>query len=194
MINKPEKRIVKLTHIATGKVETKVSYLEMKKMPEGCSAPKPISDLAVVRLKNPSVAFYRFLYDQVGGLWHWTGRKLLDDTQLAISISKPNVEIFVLSFQGNPAGYVEFEVQSEGKDVEIVYFGLIPSFFGRGFGSFLINWSIWYVWTMLRPQRLWVHTCTLDGENALPTYYKAGFTKYDETSELVDVIKPVLEA
>ena len=37
----------------------------------------------------------------------------------------------------------------------------------------------------LAPQRLWLHTCDLDGPRALPLYQRAGFVAYDQRIEKV---------
>ena len=45
-------------------------------------APKlraPPGKLALLRAENPTVSFYRYLYDAVGRDWLWTDRKRLSD-------------------------------------------------------------------------------------------------------------------
>jgi GNAT superfamily N-acetyltransferase len=93
----------------------------------------------------------------------------------------------VLWLQGTPAGYVELDAQpSPGStQVEIAYFGLLPRFIGRGLGGQLLTagitnaWSLRDRWPELPPvDRVWVHTCTLDGEYALANYIARGLRPY----------------
>jgi hypothetical protein len=49
--------------------------------------PPPREGLAVVHAKQPTVAYYRFLYDAVGRDYDWTSRKMLSDAELAALLS-----------------------------------------------------------------------------------------------------------
>jgi GNAT superfamily N-acetyltransferase len=175
-----------------GKISTQVSYLEMIKRPAGLKVIPIPANAHILRAHHPRVEFYRYLYDQVGGTWTWTARKLMTDEKLSQLIHSPNTRIFVLYSSGDPAGYVEFVSDSSNGDVEILSFGLIPDYFGQGLGKFFVNWAIDYAWKELAPTRLWLHTCDLDHPAAMPTYLKAGFVKKHEKTEQVDLIKPVL--
>jgi GNAT superfamily N-acetyltransferase len=76
----------------------------------------------------------------------------------------------------------------EGGQVELAYFGLLPSFIGRGLGTELLAAAIDRAW-QLRPGRVWVHTCTLDHPRALQTYQSRGFEIYkseDKIEQLPD--------
>ncbi|MEM7045091.1 MAG: N-acetyltransferase, partial [Pseudomonadota bacterium] len=61
-----------------GWVESNVTYLEMRARPDRPLARTP-ADVEVRRAVRPTVAFYRYLYDTVGGDWSWAGRRLMDD-------------------------------------------------------------------------------------------------------------------
>jgi RimJ/RimL family protein N-acetyltransferase len=181
-----------LRYESVGKVSTQVSYLEMRERPAGLKASPMPANVQILGVTRPRVEFYRFLYDQVGGPWTWTARKLMTDETLSQLIHSSNTRIFVLYFSGDPAGYVEFISDKSKGDVEILSFGLIPQYFGQGLGKFFLNWAIDYAWDQLAPSRLWLHTCDLDHPTAVPTYLKAGFVKKYEKTEQVDLIKPVL--
>ena len=121
----------------------------------------------------------------MGRAWQWVSRKAMSDESLEKIIRDPNVEIFVLYVGGVPAGYIELDVRKP-KDIEILFYGLMKEFMGKGLGSYLLNWALAYVWNEKKPDRLWVHTCDLDSPKALSVYLKAGFKKYDEQTEVVD--------
>jgi ribosomal protein S18 acetylase RimI-like enzyme len=77
--------------------------------------------------------------------------------------------------QGAPAGYVELRQQVDS--TEIAYFGLRPEYFGMGLGKHLLSYGIQQAWDG-GANRLWVHTCNLDGPYALDNYIKRGFRVY----------------
>ena len=157
--------------------ETKVitTYLEMFEKPVLPTPKEPVHTL-IMRAENPTVPFYRFLYNTVGGNWQWIDRKKLTDDELKRIIQNEKVEVYVLHIKGVPAGYVELDFRQE-KDVEVSYFGLMPEFIGHGLGRFLLLWAIHTVWKR-SPKRLWVHTCSLDHPGALVLYQKCGFKIY----------------
>lgn len=157
------------------------TYLEMHSPPQCVVAP-PREGLTVLQARNPSVAYYRFLYNAVGEDWHWGRCKRLADTELAALIQQPQREIFVLYVEGVPAGFVELDRGSPG-EIEIVQFGLMPTFIGQGLGRYFLQWVIDRAWSY-KPKRLWLHTCTLDHPGAIPNYVKRGFAIYkEETAE-----------
>jgi GNAT superfamily N-acetyltransferase len=160
-----------------GLIETLVTYLEMTAPPAGAPLPPPRAGLEVKRAIQPTISFYRYLYDAIGRDWTWYERKLLDDGQLAPIIHDPRVEVNVLFAEGVPAGLAELDFRDPG-DVELAYFGVLPEFIGQGLGRFLLDWAVHHAWRA-RPRRLWVHTCDLDHPRALGVYQKAGFRIYD---------------
>src|SRR6266498_1512605 len=82
--------------------------------------------MQIIRLERPDLAFYRFLYSEVGGVWHWRDRLIMSDDELRQAISRLGVSIHALYMQGAPAGYVELDQQ--GDSTEIAYFGLRPEY------------------------------------------------------------------
>ena len=77
------------------------------------------------------------------------------------------------SWRAAPAGYFELHAPGDGA-VEIAYFGLLPEFFGRGWGGHLLTRAVDTAWS-LGAARVWLHTCTLDHPAALPNYLRRGF-------------------
>jgi GNAT superfamily N-acetyltransferase len=160
-----------------GEVDVTVYYLEMRSPPARPPAAAR-EGLSVVHAERPTVAYYRFLYDTVGGPYRWLSRRLLSDARLAAILADPLNEVHVLHAEGTPAGFVEFDRRAAG-EVEIVQFGLMPESIGRGLGKYLLAWAVDRAWDY-GIGRLWLHTCTLDHPRALPNYLKAGFVLYKE--------------
>ncbi len=159
-------------------VDVRVYYVEMRAPPAGAAPPPPEEGLIVLHAQRPSVAYYRFLYDTVGREYHWYSRGKLSDDELAAVIGHPANEVHVLHVRGTPAGFVEMDRRVPG-EIEIVQFGLMPGFIGRGLGRWFLRWAIDRAWSY-QPGRLWLHTCTLDHPAALPNYLKAGFSLFRE--------------
>lgn len=168
-----------------GKLETVITYLQMKSPPVGPPPPTPAMPHAILLARPMTVSFYRYLYGTVGEALLWWERRVLNDDDLAARIGAEGVDIFVLYVSGVPAGYYELSEPAPGGDIELAYFGLIPDFIGRGFGAYLLRCAIDEAWRR-GPNRLWVHTCTLDHPNALPFYQRAGFEVFDQKIEIID--------
>lgn len=173
--------------MASGSVETVVTYLEMAPPPHAPPEPEAPAGAAVVRLARPGVTEYRARYERAGRAWTWTARTLMADAALRDILEDARVEVFALRIHGAEAGYVELDGRTP-PELELAYLGIFPEFLGRGLGRFLLTWTIAYAWRERSPSRLWVHTCTLDHPAALPLYRKLGFTPYAERNESVDLI------
>ncbi len=169
-----------------GRLETVVTFLEMTAHPDLRPVhPPPNLRLALLRALEPTVAFYRFLYDSVGAPWLWWERRLLDDQALSAIIHAEDVEIYVLYAEGAPVGYFELD-RRPAPDIELAYFGLVPEAIGRGLGRYLLYNAIETAWNH-EPERLLVNTNTLDHPGALPLYQRMGFRPYRrETKVIID--------
>jgi GNAT superfamily N-acetyltransferase len=158
-------------------VEVKTYYLEMLTPPQQV-IPPPREGLIFLHAQRPTVAYYRFFYDAVGDQWHWVNRKKLSDAEVAAIIHDPKVEMHVVYCDGVPAGFAELD-RRQADEIELVQFGLLPDFIGKGLGKFFLNWTIHKAWSY-QPRRFWLHTCTLDHPAALPNYLKARFVIFKE--------------
>lgn len=134
-------------------------------------------ELTVQQAKVPSPEFSRFLYVSVGQRWYWCDRLPWTRAQWLAYLDRSELETWVAYWSGTPAGYIELEVQADGS-VKIVYFGLLPQFIGQGLGGHLLSAGIARGW-QLGANRVWVHTCTLDGPHALNNYKARGLRLYD---------------
>lgn len=147
-----------------------VTFLEMHETKE---APLPLPGTHFELLPKPiSVNEYRKYYYGIGEKWFWLDRMVMPDEELFQKINAHNVDIFVFYVNNESAGYIEFV--REEKYVEILYFGLMPGFIGKGLGKYFLQWVIAKAWSY-KPEWIQLNTCTLDHPNALPNYKKAGF-------------------
>jgi GNAT superfamily N-acetyltransferase len=87
----------------------------------------------------------------------------------------------VLERDGQEVGYAEL-INREG-DVEILSFGLREAFIGKGVGSAALDLVVRCAWTLGAVHHVWLHTCEKDHPNALRTYERRGFVRYDTLEE-----------
>jgi GNAT superfamily N-acetyltransferase len=151
-------------------------YLEMRS--RQAIRPKRVSDarLRILEATTPQLEFNRFLYHAVGRDWSWNDKREWTDDQWKDYVGSAGLRTFVAYVDGSPAGYFELLPDGEG-GIEIVYFGLLPSFVGRGLGGHLLTTALEEAWRM-DPTRVWVHTCSLDHPAALKNYQARGMDLY----------------
>jgi len=165
----------------TDLLDVTITFLEMTSRPTAPPRPMPVTGmpLSLVRLHNPTVGYYRYIQHTVGDPWLWFERRKMSDEQILDIITDEDVEIYVLSEGGVPAGFVELDFRDMPDEADIAYFGLMPDFIGKGLGPYLLDWAVHAAWDRdPAPKRLTVNTCTLDHPSALGAYQKAGFTPY----------------
>lgn len=169
------------TPIAKGEIGTIVTSLEMTGRPPLRAMPS--SDLRLERWSAPTPDKYRALYRRVGEPWLWFSRLEPDDKALSAIIHDPKVRIWaVLDRRGIEVGIVELDFRETGQ-CEIAFFGLVPELAGKGYGRWLMAMTLQAGWAEPGVERMWVHTCTLDGPGALNFYVKSGFTPYQRQVE-----------
>lgn len=166
-------------------IDVRITHLEMLAPPSAPVPPQPIlpQPLVLMAARNPTLAFYRFLYGSVGDPWLWYERRLMPDTELTAILTDPAVEVTVAYVGGVPAGYFELDARQPG-EVELAYFGLIPAFIGLKLGPYLLDCAVRKAWAK-GPKRVWVHTCSLDHPKALALYQRAGFVRFAEESHRI---------
>ena len=154
-------------------VEVVRTYLELMSPEQLRGAPS--TDPSVRFVYRPSItpSHYRRLYGAVGHRWHWHDRDAWSDDMLADHLARSGVFVWECLVADESAGYFELLRCGDGS-VEIAYFGLAASFFGRGIGKAMLTRAVKEAWA-LGPTRVWLHTCTLDSPNALPNYLARGF-------------------
>ncbi len=179
-----------MTDIATILVEVTTTYLRLNARDDLRAVTLDDPDLLVLEAREPSVPFYRFLYDAVGRDFTWTERLKWSDERLAAHLARPAVSLLVLYVRGTPAGYIELDREPEEAGeagTEIAYFGLLPTFHGRGLGKYLLSFGAARAFND-GASRVWLHTCTLDGPHALANYRARGFAPYKTTVQQEEIV------
>lgn len=115
---------------------------------------------------------------RIGAAYHWKSASRTEREWADWFAEHPDRTFWLLSFEGEPAGMLTCDLHP-GDDAEIVTFGLVPEFVGKGLGGFALTLGIRQAWA-LAPSvtRVWLHTSTLDHPRALPNYHRRGFRTF----------------
>ena len=153
-----------------------IRYLELTSPTD--LRPKRVSrnDVVFARVVRPMPELNRFFYMTIGGELFWLERRSWTLAQWVAWVNTPEMETYVLSVVGVPAGYSELERHANG-DVEIRYFGLLVAFIGLGLGAHLLTECGERAWGM-GASRVTLNTCNLDHPRALANYVARGFREY----------------
>lgn len=169
------------------KVPVTTTSLEMLAPAALRPAERMPDDILLIKASLPSPELNRSLYTGIGGDWYWLDRLPWTWSQWMTWLARSEVETWVAHQAGTPVGYFELELQPEDS-VEIVYFGVLPQFAGKGIGGYLLTQAVHRAW-FIRPgiRRVWVHTCTLDHPGALANYLARGFSVFRTEESHMDV-------
>ena len=164
------------------------THLEMPSLGDLRRSRPPSEDarLAEVRL---SASDYLALYALVGERWHWRDRARMDPADLGRYLASPDVHVWILSVEGETAGYFELQRYPDAR-VEIMYFGLAQAFIGRGLGGWMLTRAVEEAFA-LGASHVTLHTCTLDAPAALPNYLARGFSIVREEHYFEEPALPV---
>lgn len=149
------------------------TYLEMRAASDLRAARVSMPGLQVTQDRSRDPALWRWLYTEVGRGYRWVDRLAWSDDDARAYFDDPQVTLWLFTIDGERAGYFELRRDADGA-VEIVYFGLLPAFTGRGLGGHLLTEAVEQAWRS-GATRVWLHTCSLDHPGAVPNYLSRGF-------------------
>jgi GNAT superfamily N-acetyltransferase len=167
------------------KVEVTRTYLQMTAPGDLSPARVEGRGVRTERVTECPASFYRYLYAEVGRFYHWVDRLGWTDDEIRAHLAVPGISLWVMYTGGAPAGYFELLKYEDGS-TEIAYFGLLPEFIGRGLGKHLLTEAVERAWAEA-PNRVWLHTCTLDDPAAMPNYLKRGFKPFKQETYFTTV-------
>jgi GNAT superfamily N-acetyltransferase len=145
--------------------------------------------ILVAQVSDCPVALFRELYAEVGRNYQWIDRLPWTDEQVRDYLRRPEISLWLMTYDNRRAGYFELR-RCEDDSVEVAYFGLLPEFIGRGLGKHLLTCAVEQAWR-LGPNRVWLHTCTLDDQAAMPNYLKRGFRPVKTEAYMVESSRAV---
>ena len=160
--------------------KVKRNYLEINSL-EDLKEPKLSPDDCNIDLSNSDdFQINKFFYKNVGKKHRWIDRLIWSEENWIKYSSDPKVETYVLKVRDDLAGYFELIFHLDIQEIEIAYFGLLEEYHNKKLGGYLLSAAIKKSFDKKDIKRVWVHTCTLDHENALKNYLARGMKIYNK--------------
>jgi ribosomal protein S18 acetylase RimI-like enzyme len=149
------------------------NYLELTSLDDFKEVKKPIENYYIELADSTDFQLNKFFYKNIGKNCQWVDRLVWTDLDWINYVSDKKLLTYILKNKNEIAGYFELLFDNETKEAEIAYFGILEEFFGKKLGGHLLSVAIRKAFT-LGCVRIWVHTCSLDHENALKNYLARG--------------------
>ena len=153
-----------------------VQYLEMLNSGDHKPPTKVVDTVQIMEAQINLPLLNRAFYQWVGGPWQWLEKSTWSDQQWTEYVGREDIKTYIGYVLGTPMGYFEIEIQTN-KEIQVLYFGLIPTFIGKGLGGSFLSRAIDVCWSY-PVDRIWLHTCTLDHPSAIKNYLDRGFKIY----------------
>ena len=155
------------------KKEIKRKYLEIKSLNELIETLTPPIGYTVYFLNPPNFQLNKFFYKNIG-----------KDHQWIDYVSSEKVKTYILKKNEDICGYFELIFHNEKNEFEIAYFGLLQEYQNKKLGSFLLSFAIKKCFEQ-KINRVWVHTCSLDHDNALNNYLSRGMKIFKQETVFI---------
>lgn len=161
-----------------------VTYVEMT-APSQLIPAAPVPGLTL-EPADRDAPFIPGILTRIGAPYGWRSSRRTDEEWVGWLAEHPDRTYWVLSYEGEQAGIVTCEAHPGG-DAEIVTFGLLPEFVGRGLGGFALTLGVRQAWALSASvSRVWLHTSTKDNPRALPNYHRRGFRTFKTEERSLD--------
>jgi ribosomal protein S18 acetylase RimI-like enzyme len=159
------------------KKEIKRNYLEIKSLNELAEVSKSLDVYSINFLDPPNFQLNKFFYKNIGKDHHWVDRLVWSEKEWIDYVSNEKVSTYILRKEKDVCGYFELIFHKDKNEFEIAYFGLLKEYHNKKLGSFLLSFAIKKCFEK-NINRVWVHTCSLDHDNALKNYLSRGMKIY----------------
>lgn len=159
-------------------IEIKRFYLQIRSLEELNKFKKPSKNLKIEKSSN-NFQLNKFFYREIGKKHRWVDRLSWSNDTWINYLSNKNLYTCVLKKNDDLVGYYEKIYYEESNEFEIAYFGIMEEYIGKGYGGFLLSEALESC-LKEKVRRIWVHTCSLDHENAIKNYLARGMKLYKE--------------
>ena len=155
------------------KKEIKRNYLQINSLKELVESTISLNGYTVNFLNPPNFQLNKFFYKNIGKDHQWIDRLVWSEKEWFDYVSNEKVKTFILKKNEDICGYFELIFHNDKNEFEIAYFGLLKEYHNKKLGSFLLSFAIKKCFEK-KINRVWVHTCSLDHDNALNNYLSRG--------------------
>ena len=153
------------------------NYLEIYSLKDLKESKIDNNNFRIKCVKPNDFQLNKFFYKNVGKKHNWVDRLVWTDKNWTEYTTDNKVKTFIIKKKNDLVGYFELIFHKEPNEVEIAYLGLLEEYQNKKIGSFLLYSAIKKAF-LEKPNRVWVHTCSLDHKNALKNYMARGMKIY----------------
>ena len=162
------------------------SFLEINSIKKLNRSKSPGPNFKINQVDPPDFQLNKFFYKQIGRKHRWIDRLAWTDKKWIEYVENLRVKTFVLKDNNNLAGYYETIRDFDKDHSEIAYFGILEEYFGKKCGGFMLSEAINKLFEDGN-SRVWLHTCSLDHENAIKNYLARGMRVFKSEKINVEV-------
>ena len=160
------------------------NYLEINSLNELVESDIPNEDYQIKLINPPDFQLNKFFYKSIGKNHNWIDRLIWTEKQWINFTTNKNTKTYVLTKKDDLAGYFELLLHHDKNEVEIAYLGILGEYQNKRLGSYLLSTAIKKSF-LNKPNRVWVHTCSLDHKNALSNYLSRGMKIFKRESLII---------
>ena len=157
--------------------EVKRNYLEINSIKDLKETNQSFDDFSIVLIDPINFQLNKFFYKNIGKKHRWVDRLLWSEEKWINYVSSENVTTYVFKHKDDLVGFFELIFHPEKNEMEIAYFGILEEYQNKKLGSYLLSQAI-KISFKKNINRVWVHTCSLDHQNALNNYISRGMKIY----------------
>ena len=149
------------------------NYLEISSLGDLNDSVISSEDYLVSLVEPADFQLNKFFYKNIGKNHNWVDRLIWTEKKWIEYTCDEKVKTYILKKKNDLAGYFELIFHKEKNEIEIAYLGLLKEYHNKRLGSYLLSSAIKNSF-LIKPSRVWVHTCSLDHKNALQNYLSRG--------------------
>ena len=165
-------------------LKVKRNYLEIYSIDDLIDVKIIPKEFKIELIDPPNFQLNKFFYKNVGKKHRWIDRLMWNEKQWIDYTTNENIKTYVLKKKEDLVGYFELLFHDDLNEIEIAYFGLLEEYHNKGLGSHLLSLAIKKSF-LKKPKRVWLHTCSLDHENALRNYISRGMKIFKKESVII---------
>ena len=164
--------------------EVQRNYLEINSIQDLNEVNDPGEGYSLNLLDPINFQLNKFFYKNIGKKHKWIDRLVWSETQWIDYVSSKKVSTYILKRNEDLVGFFELIDHFEKKEIEIAYFGLLEEYQNKNLGSYLLSQAIKKSFEK-KIKRVWLHTCSLDHQNALNNYIARGMRIFKTETVLI---------